>query len=25
VDGAIAADWMRTFLAVLESPLQILA
>ena len=25
VDGAVAADWMRTFLAVLESPLRILA
>jgi pyruvate dehydrogenase E2 component (dihydrolipoamide acetyltransferase) len=25
VDGAVAADWMRTFLAVLESPLSILA
>ena len=25
VDGAVAADWMRSFLAVLESPLQILA
>jgi pyruvate dehydrogenase E2 component (dihydrolipoamide acetyltransferase) len=24
VDGAVAADWMRTFLAVLESPLSIL-
>ena len=25
VDGAVAADWMRTFLGVLESPLRILA